>query len=266
MLRTDRDGQTVGAGVRPACGTRSASPSTPAATCSPTTPTPSSTWARPGIGRRGSCSSPSGADYGWRGVTGKWPPYFPDHPDNALPTLDIGRGSPTAVTFGTGPQFPARVSRALFVLDWTYGRMLAVHLAAARRRLPRAGRDVPERPAAERDRPGGRPRRRDVPRHRRPKDAVGPVSHCLHGRCADARGRPLRRTSGPAEQHARRRASCASSWNITTSQPAALDVAWPYLDDRRSRSPPRRAHRRRASTGGTVARAGTAGEAGQRPH
>ena len=31
-----------------------------------------------------------GADFGWRGVTGKWPPYYPDHPDNAVPNLDIG--------------------------------------------------------------------------------------------------------------------------------------------------------------------------------
>jgi putative heme-binding domain-containing protein len=71
----------------------------------------------------------SGADYGWRGVTGKWPPYFPDHADNALPTLDIGKGSPTAVAFGTDTRFPLDYRRALFVLDWAYGRIIAVHLA-----------------------------------------------------------------------------------------------------------------------------------------
>jgi putative heme-binding domain-containing protein len=71
----------------------------------------------------------TGADYGWRGVTGKWPPYFPDHPDNALPTLDIGKGSPTSVAFGTLTKFPADYRSALFVLDWAYGRILAVHLA-----------------------------------------------------------------------------------------------------------------------------------------
>ena len=70
----------------------------------------------------------SGCDFGWRGVTGKWPPYFPNHADNALPTLDIGRGSPTAVMFGTRLQFPAEYRRALLILDWTYGRILAVHL------------------------------------------------------------------------------------------------------------------------------------------
>lgn len=70
----------------------------------------------------------SGSDFGWRGVTGKWPPYFPDHADNALPTLDIGKGSPTAVAFGTQTRFPAAYQNVLFVLDWAYGRILAVHL------------------------------------------------------------------------------------------------------------------------------------------
>ncbi len=71
----------------------------------------------------------SGADYGWRSVTGKWPPYFPDHPDNAMPTLDIGKGSPTAVLFAYKTHFPDTYRRALMILDWTYGRILAVHLA-----------------------------------------------------------------------------------------------------------------------------------------
>jgi len=72
----------------------------------------------------------AGADYGWRGVTGQWPPYFPDHADNALPVLDIGKGSPTAVAFGTETNFlSGEYQSALFVLDWAYGRILAVHLA-----------------------------------------------------------------------------------------------------------------------------------------
>ncbi len=71
----------------------------------------------------------SGADFGWRAVTGKWPPYFPDHPDNAMPTLDIGKGSPTAVLFATEADFPDRYRRSLLLLDWTYGRILAVHLS-----------------------------------------------------------------------------------------------------------------------------------------
>jgi putative heme-binding domain-containing protein len=69
-----------------------------------------------------------GGDYGWRGVTQTWPPYYPDHPDNALPNLDIGKGSPTAVKFGTRSSFPPHYRDALFVLDWAYGRILLVHL------------------------------------------------------------------------------------------------------------------------------------------
>ena len=74
-----------------------------------------------------------GGDYGWRAVTKSWPPYYPDHPDNARPNLDIGKGSPTAVKFGAGSNFPARYRDALFILDWAYGRILAVHM------IPRGG-------------------------------------------------------------------------------------------------------------------------------
>lgn len=70
----------------------------------------------------------AGADYGWRGVTGSWPPYYPDHPDNGLPNLDIGRGSPTGVKFGTRSNFPPQFRKALFILDWSYGRIICVHL------------------------------------------------------------------------------------------------------------------------------------------
>lgn len=69
----------------------------------------------------------SGADYGWRGVTGAWPPYFPDQAENAAAVCNIGKGSPTAVKFGTNSNFPKRYRRALFILDWTYGRIIAVH-------------------------------------------------------------------------------------------------------------------------------------------
>jgi putative heme-binding domain-containing protein len=71
----------------------------------------------------------SGADYGYREAGGRWPPEFPDHPDNGLPTIDVGRGSPTAVMFGTHLDFPLPYREAMFALDWAYGRVLAVHLA-----------------------------------------------------------------------------------------------------------------------------------------
>lgn len=69
-----------------------------------------------------------GGDYGWRGVTKSWPSYYHDHPDNASPSLDIGKGSPTAVKFGTRSNFPDKYKQALFILDWAYGRILAVHM------------------------------------------------------------------------------------------------------------------------------------------
>ena len=70
----------------------------------------------------------TGGDFGWRGVTKSWPAYYPDHPDNAVPNLDIGKGSPTTVKFGTRSNFPERYRQGLFVLDWAYGRVLLVNL------------------------------------------------------------------------------------------------------------------------------------------
>jgi putative heme-binding domain-containing protein len=66
-----------------------------------------------------------GGEYGWRSGTGKWPDYYPD----SLPTtVDVGLGSPTGVKFGTGARFPAKYQRALFAMDWSYGRIVAIHL------------------------------------------------------------------------------------------------------------------------------------------
>ena len=70
----------------------------------------------------------AGSDYGWRGVTKSWPPYYPDHADNAPPVLDIGKGSPTGVKFGTKSRFPKPYRESLFVSDWAYGRVLQVQL------------------------------------------------------------------------------------------------------------------------------------------
>jgi putative heme-binding domain-containing protein len=67
----------------------------------------------------------SGGEYGWRSGTGKWPAYYPD----SLPAIDIGVGCPTGVEFAYGAKFPAKYQRALYILDWTYGRVMAVHLS-----------------------------------------------------------------------------------------------------------------------------------------
>jgi putative heme-binding domain-containing protein len=71
------------------------------------------------------CLVTSGSEYGWRNGSGKWPPYYPD---SLPPVLNVGPGSPTGMTFGYGAKFPARYQNALFLADWSYGRMYAVHL------------------------------------------------------------------------------------------------------------------------------------------
>lgn len=67
----------------------------------------------------------SGSEFGWRSGTGKWPTYYLD----SLPQLiDIGPGSPVGVDFGYGSKFPAKYQKALYICDWTFGTMYAVHI------------------------------------------------------------------------------------------------------------------------------------------
>ncbi len=42
--------------------------------------------------------------------------------------LNVGPGSPTGMTFGYGAKFPAKYQNTLFCLDWSWGRLYAVHL------------------------------------------------------------------------------------------------------------------------------------------
>ena len=70
----------------------------------------------------------SGADFGWRTGTGKWPQWFPDM---LPPAYDIGPGSPVGVTSGLGAKFPAKYQKAIYCLDWTYGTMSAMFLTPA---------------------------------------------------------------------------------------------------------------------------------------
>jgi putative heme-binding domain-containing protein len=71
------------------------------------------------------CHVVPGAEWGWRNGSGKWPVYYPD---SLPPVVDIGAGSPTGVTFGTGAKFPEKYQRAFFASDWAYGKLYAVHL------------------------------------------------------------------------------------------------------------------------------------------
>ncbi len=66
-----------------------------------------------------------GGDNGFREGSAKWPEYYAD----GLPqAVTIGIGCPTGVVFGTGAKFPARYQKAFYICDWTYGRLIAVHL------------------------------------------------------------------------------------------------------------------------------------------
>jgi putative heme-binding domain-containing protein len=67
----------------------------------------------------------SGAEFGFRNGSGKWPDYFLD---SFGAVVNIGPGSPTGVTFGYGAKFPAKYQEALFIADWSFGKIRAVHL------------------------------------------------------------------------------------------------------------------------------------------
>ncbi len=67
----------------------------------------------------------SGADFGWRTGSTKWPA---DSIDTWPSGCDLGRTSPTGVEFGTRANFPQKWRDALYVCDWSFGTIHAVHL------------------------------------------------------------------------------------------------------------------------------------------
>lgn len=67
----------------------------------------------------------SGAEFGWRNGSNKFPEYYTD---TFGAVVDIGPGSPTGVVFGYGAKFPAKYQEAFYICDWSYGKMYAVHL------------------------------------------------------------------------------------------------------------------------------------------
>ncbi|PAY16185.1 heme-binding protein [Rhodopirellula sp. SM50] len=71
------------------------------------------------------CLVTSGAEFGWRNGAGKRMPFYAD---NLPGVLDIGPGSPTGMTFGYGAKFPAKYQDALYALDWSWGKLYAIHL------------------------------------------------------------------------------------------------------------------------------------------
>ena len=86
---------------------------------------------RHGVGRRaplvsagpGQCTARSARNSAGGTARAKWPTYYFD----SLPAiLDVGRGSPTGVTFYQGHQFPAKYHDSFLICDWSQGRILAV--------------------------------------------------------------------------------------------------------------------------------------------
>jgi putative heme-binding domain-containing protein len=71
------------------------------------------------------CLATSGSEFGWRNGAGKWPPFYPD----SLPAVyNVGPGSPTGMCFGYGAKFPAKYQDALYMCDWSYGKLYALHV------------------------------------------------------------------------------------------------------------------------------------------
>jgi putative heme-binding domain-containing protein len=68
----------------------------------------------------------SGAEFGFRNGSGKWPEYFLD---SFGAVVNVGPGSPTGISFGYGAKFPAKYQEALFAADWSFGKIRAIHLS-----------------------------------------------------------------------------------------------------------------------------------------
>lgn len=74
------------------------------------------------------CMMQSGGDFGWRTCSKKWPVRWED---SLPPVVNIGPGSPTGVAFGYGAKFPRKYKDALYIMDWSYGKVYAVHLSSS---------------------------------------------------------------------------------------------------------------------------------------
>ncbi len=75
----------------------------------------------------------SGAEFGFRNGSGKWPEYAIDSFGTAV---DIGPGSPTGVAFGYGAKFPTKYQEAFYIADWSFGKLRAVHLTPSVQATP----------------------------------------------------------------------------------------------------------------------------------
>ena len=155
------------------------------------------------------CLATSGSDFGLSQRLRQVSAALPD----TLPAIyDIGPGSPTGMSFGYGAKFPAKYQEALFICDWSYGRLFAVHLTPDGSAYKAGRGGVPHWHAPADDRPGRQSQgRRPVFHHRRPQHAVGSVSRDLHRQGIDRAFQG--RTTGAEAGH------CGTSWRHSTARP-----------------------------------------------
>jgi putative heme-binding domain-containing protein len=64
-------------------------------------------------------------EYGWRSGWAKWPNYYADR---LPPVLETGRGSPAGGVVYDHFMFPVRYQNAMFLADWSEGRILTVRI------------------------------------------------------------------------------------------------------------------------------------------
>ena len=201
-------------------------------------------------------------EFGWRNGAGKWPAYY-------LDSLAAGRRHRPRLAhrrhLRLRREVPGEVPGRALHLRLELRQALRRPPQARRGQLHGRGRGVRQRHAAAADRRGRQPEgRRDVLRHRRPEDEVGPLPRDLHrrrgrrdepagaarrptaarGTCAGAGGVPRarrtrRRSRRPGRTWATRTASSAtppgSPWSARTRRDGGRRP-WP----RRTRARPSR--------------------------
>lgn len=68
-----------------------------------------------------------GSEFGWRSGWAKWPSYYHD---SVPPVAETGRGSPTGLVFYEHNAYPEEYRHAMFLADWSEGRILVGRLNA----------------------------------------------------------------------------------------------------------------------------------------
>lgn len=170
------------------------------------------------------CHVTSGAEFGWRNGAGKRPAFYPD---NLPGILDIGPGSPTGTTFGYGAKFPAKYQNALYALDWSWGKLYAVHLTPAGSSYTATKEEfVTGAPLPITDaiiHPGDGAMYFAIG-GRRVQSGLYRVTYVGNESTAPVE------SSGSAENAARNTRHQLEAFH-GVQDPQAIEVAWPYLDD-----------------------------------